>query len=316
MKHKCLYCYESIALGNNFHEKCSTTFFGTKTPPAIPYSLSQMNDLAKEVVERSVSVPGVQPKLSMSVIKEANKNVETRLTVMEALGGYYIFKPPSELFLEMPENEHVTMRIAESFGIKTVPSSLIRLNSGELSYITKRIDRTPNGEKIHMLDMFQITEASDKYKSSMEKVGKALNHYSNNTLLDKLLFFELALFCFLTGNNDMHLKNFSMIESTFGWVLAPAYDLLNASIVLPEDTEELALSLGGKKKKLNKQHFENLGQQLGLSQKQIVGAFNRIIKNKPAALSWIEKSFLSGEMKMAYITLLKKRYEQLKLSDY
>jgi len=291
------------------------TFFGTKTPPVIPYSLNQMNDLAKEVVERSVSVPGVQAKLSMSIIKEANKSAETRLTVMEALGGHYIFKPPSEIFLEMPENEHVTMRIAEAFGIKTVPSSLIRLNSGELSYITKRIDRTIKGEKIHMLDMFQITEASDKYKSSMEKVGKALNAYSNNTLLDKLLFFELALFCFLTGNNDMHLKNFSMIESTFGWVLAPAYDLLNVVIVLPEDTEELALTLEGKKKKLKRQHFENLGQQLGLSKKQIIGAFNRIIKNKPEAHSWIEKSFLSSEMKLAYNALLNKRYEQLNLND-
>jgi len=291
------------------------TFFGTKTPPAIPYSLNQMNDLAKEVVERSVSVPGVQAKLSMSVVKEANKSAETRLTVMEALGGHYIFKPPSEIFLEMPENEHVTMRIAEAFGIKTVPSSLIRLNSGELSCITKRIDRTIKGEKIHMLDMFQITEASDKYKSSMEKVGKALNAYSNNTLLDKLLFFELALFCFLTGNNDMHLKNFSMIESTFGWVLAPAYDLLNVAIVLPEDTEELALTLEGKKKKLKRQHFENLGQQLGLSQKQIIGAFNRIIKNKPEALSWIEKSFLSSDMKLAYDALFNRRFDQLNLND-
>ena len=111
----------------------------------------------------------------------------------------------------MPENEHVTMRIAEeAFAMRTVPSSLIRLASGELAYITKRIDRTSDGEKIHMLDMFQILEAFDKYKSSMERVGKAITAYSSSTLLDQSYFFELTLFSYLTGNNDMHLKNFSM----------------------------------------------------------------------------------------------------------
>ena len=115
--------------------------------------------------------------------------------------------------------------------------------SGELSYITKRIDRTEAGEKIHMIDMFQITEAFDKYKSSMEKIGAALNDYSTNTLLDKVFYFELTLFSFLTGNNDMHLKNFSMIEKPSGWVLAPAYDLLNASILNPSGWGRTCLNL-------------------------------------------------------------------------
>lgn len=136
-----------------------------------------------------------------------------RLTVVGALSGNYIFKPPSTIFPEMPANEHLTIRIAEAFGISTVKSSLIRLASGELSYITKRIDRTDGGEKVHMLDMFQILEAFDKYKSSMKKVGRAIGKYSNNTLLDKLHFFELSIFCFLTGNDDMRLKNFSLINS-------------------------------------------------------------------------------------------------------
>jgi serine/threonine-protein kinase HipA len=248
MKNKCLYCYQTIEGEGDFHAKCSMEFFGFSTPPVIPYSIDQMADLAKDVVERSVAVPGVQPKLSMSVVKETRENSDTRLTVVDALGGQYIFKPPSDKYPEMPENEHLTMRIAEAYGIRVVPSSLIRLASGELSYITKRIDRTATGKKIHMLDMFQITEAFDKYKSSMEKVGKALHTYSDNTLLDKLFYFELSVFSFLTGNNDMHLKNFSMIESSTGWVLAPAYDLLNVAIVLPEDTEELALTLDGKNK--------------------------------------------------------------------
>jgi len=207
------------------------------------------------------------------------------------------------------------MRIAESYGIRVVPSSLIRLASGELSYITRRIDRTDKGEKIHMLDMFQITEAFDKYKSSMEKVGKALHNYSDNTMLDKVLFFELSVFSFLTGNNDMHLKNFSMIQSSTGWVLAPAYDLLNVAIVLPEDTEELALTLEGKKKKLKREHFERLGKGLELNEKQIQGVFKRMTKHKPVAIGWIDKSFLSDDMKEAYKNVLEMRDEQLKLTD-
>ena len=253
MTKKCLYCYQSLEKSHedDFHEHCSLEFFGTKKSPLLEYSLNQMAELAKNVVERSIAVPGVQPKLSLSLVKGAMQNGHSgRLTVVGALGGNYIFKPPSEHFPEMPQNEHVTMRIAEAFGIRTVQSSLIRLQSGELSYITKRIDRTVTGEKIHMIDMFQITEAFDKYKSSMEKVGKAIDSYSNNTLLDKIFYFELTLFSFLTGNNDMHLKNFSMMESPSGWILSPAYDLLNVTILNPEDTEELALTLAGKRKKL------------------------------------------------------------------
>lgn len=314
MKNRCLYCYEPIEGELDFHEKCSMEFFGTPTPPEIEYSLDQMDELAKHVVERSITVPGVQPKLSLSIIKETKGNSDTRLTVVGALGGSYILKPPSERFPEMPENEHLTMRISESFGIRVVPSSLIRLSSGELSFITKRVDRKDTGEKIHMLDMFQITEAFDKYKGSMEKIGKALDSYSANTLLDKIFYFELAVFCFLSGNNDMHLKNFSMIENPFGWALAPAYDLLNVAILLPEDTEELALTLAGKKKKLKRQHFEQLGVGLGLTPKQIKGTFNRMIKNKLKAFDWIDRSFMSSEMKYAYKEVLEGRYRQLGLT--
>lgn len=313
MANRCLYCYEPVEGSSDFHEKCSMQFFGTPTPPEFEYSLDQMNELAQKVVEQSVAVPGVQAKLSMSLVRKTKEKPDARLTVVGALGGHYIFKPPSERFPEMPENEHVTMRIAESFGIKVVPSSLFRLSSGELSYITKRVDREETGVKIHMIDMFQITEAFDKYKSSMEKVGKALGRYSSNTLLDKTFFLDLAIFSFLTGNNDMHLKNFSMIEGSSGWGLAPAYDLLSVAIIFPEDTEELALTIVGKKKRLKREHFEELGKGLGLTPKQINGSFNRMLKNKSKAFSWIDQSFLSEDMKMAYRTLLEERYIRLGL---
>ncbi len=306
---KCLYCYGGVSTGEDFHEKCSLKFFGTKSPPKIAYSIQEMGELAKQVVERRISVPGIQPKLSMSVLEDNRK--DQRLTVVGALGGNYIFKPPSEDYPEMPANEHVTMKMAGVFNIDVVPHSLIRLSSGELSYITKRIDRTEEGSKIHMLDMFQVVEAFDKYRGSMERVGKAVLKYAENTLLDIVRLFELTVFSYLTGNNDMHLKNFSLIKAPYGWTLAPAYDLLNVSIVNPDDQEELALTLAGKKKKISGELLSDFGIGLGLTKKQVNGVFKRFHKSKSDAVALLKNSFLSEEMQQDYIKMLEKRYVML-----
>lgn len=312
MSKKCLYCYLPLTENDygEYHERCSLKFFGTKTPPHFSYTLDQITELAKNVVERSVAVPGVQPKLSLSLVKETLFNrTSGRLTVVGALGGNYILKPPSANYPEMPENEHVTMRIAkEVFGLCTVPSSLIRLASGELAYITKRIDRTAKGEKIHMLDMFQILEAYDKYKSSMERVGKAINTYSSNTLLDQLYYFQLAIFSYLTGNNDMHLKNFSMINQGLDWNLSPAYDLLNVTIANPKDKEELALTLEGIKCNFQPEQFRRFASGLGLTEKQVQNTYTSFIKKKERAFDWLENCFLSSNLISEYKTLMSKRY--------
>lgn len=312
MSKRCLYCYEPLdeQEEGDFHERCSLKFFGTKTPPVFNYSLNEMAELAKNVVERSVTVPGVQPKLSLTVVNDTLADRRAgRLTVVGALGGNYILKPPSDHFADMPQNEHVTMRIAEDvFKLRTVPSSLIRLASGELAYITRRIDRTSTGEKIHMLDMFQLLEAFDKYKGSMERIGKAIQAYSANTLLDLSYYFELTLFSYLTGNNDMHLKNFSMINNGQNWELSPAYDLLNVTIVNPEDNEELALTLQGRKKKLQLENFNTFALNLGMSERQLKNVYSRFLKNKQAAFDWLDKSFLSMEQMEAYKALMDKRY--------
>lgn len=132
-----------------------------------------------------------------------------------------------------------------------------------------------------------------------------------NTLLDKLYFLDITLFCFITGNNDMHLKNFSMINNGAAWVLSPAHDLLNVSIANPKDDEELALTLEGKKKKLQRQNFERHGKGVDLNGKQILGAFHRIERHRQDAVSWINNSFLSDESKSKYLALLDDRYTRL-----
>lgn len=312
----CLYCYGELGESSqlDYHPKCSLTFFGSIIPPSLNYSLSEMNELAKEVVTHRIAVPGVQPKLSLSLINNIIlKSNQPRLTIVGALGGHYIFKPPSSTYPEMPANEHLTMRIAAAFGIQTVPSSLIKLKSGELAYITKRIDRTMDGKKLHMLDMFQITEAIDKYKSTMERVGKALRLYSSDMLLDQLKYFELTVFCFLTGNNDMHLKNFSMIHKENKWSLAPAYDLLNVNLANPADKEELALNMDGRKRKFTRHHFERFGTTLGLNNKQVQGVFDRLLKNQTKAKSMIDESFLSQNMKEQYWCIMQKKFNAIKI---
>lgn len=305
---RCLYCYQELDTEIDFHARCSARFFGSNQPPVLDYTMAEMAELAKEIVESSVTVPGVQPKLSLGFIKnvlqDGNKG---RLTVMGALGGNYILKPQNEIYPQMPENEHLTMRMAELCGISVVPSSLIRLKSGELAYITKRIDRTETGEKIHMLDMFQILEAFDKYKSSMEKVGKAVAEHSSNTLMDLVRFFEIIFFSHITGNNDMHLKNFSLILNNEEWLLSPAYDLLNVNLHLPEDNEETALTINGKKRKLTKTDFINLGLKFQLTEKQILNTFNRFIKVEKKMRQEIKTSFLSLENQENYIKLLENR---------
>lgn len=307
---KCLFCYQLLKDNEiDFHKKCSKKIFGAETAPLLNYTLSEMEFLAKEVIETSISVPGVQPKLSLSFVKEKLEDgTRGRLTVLEALGGNYILKPQNIVFPQMPENEHLTMKLAELLGIQTVISSLIRLKSGELSYITKRIDRTAS-RKIHMLDMFQITEAFDKYKSSMEKVGKAVNEYSSNTLLDIVRLYEVTIFSYITGNNDMHLKNFSMILKGEDWVFSPAYDLLNVQLHLPEDKEETALTIGGKKSRLTKADFINLGLKFGLSERQIQNIFKRFMKAEDKMMELINISFLDEEQKKIYKDLLQQRIQ-------
>ncbi|SHK79411.1 serine/threonine-protein kinase HipA [Chitinophaga jiangningensis] len=312
MNNKCLYCYKPLLSGEkDYHSHCSRKFFGTEVPPLLPYSIEDITALANQIVLKGETVPGVQPKLSLEVVKEAvNNQVENRLTIIGVLGGHYIFKPPSVSYSQMPENEHLTMLMAkEIFKLDTADSTLVRLQSGELGYLTKRMDRTLRGEKLHMLDMFQVLDAYDKYVGSMEKIGKAIKEYTDSPLLNLAEYFQLVLFCFLTGNNDMHLKNFSFLSKEKSlWELAPAYDLLNATIVNPEDTEELALTLNAKKRRIKRKDFMVFGQNLGLTERQIESRFSAFAKYIPAAFSFINESFLSHQNKKLYQALLAQRW--------
>ena len=307
---KCLYCYKELedTVAADYHAACTKKFYGTAVAPKLPYRLDEMEKLAKDFIDLSISVPGVQPKLSLGWMKKKLADGQiNRLTIMNALDGSYILKPPNALYSEMPENEHLSMKLAELFKINVVPSSLIRLASGELCYITKRIDRKPNGAKVHMIDFLQIFELEDKYMGTMEMLGKKIGELSVNTLMDKLRFFELAVFNFIIGNNDMHLKNFSMILGDYGWTLSSVYDLINVKLILPKDHEDTALKLGGKKKNFSRGYFDRLGNLLELNDKQIGAVYNRLHPWLLDATHLIEQSFLQERAQKEYISLIEKR---------
>lgn len=313
---KCLYCYKEMdaLLEDDYHPKCSKAFFGTTQAPALPYRLSEMEQLARDAAALSITVPGVQPKLSLGWIKTKLENGhQGRLTVMDALDGNYILKPQNVLYPQMPENEHLSMRLAALFKMDIVPVNMIRLASGELCYITKRIDRNSDGSKNHMIDFHQILELEEKYKGTMETVGKMIGDLTVNTLLDKLRFFELTVFNYVIGNNDMHLKNFSMWLTEMGWTLSPAYDLLNVKLILPKDKEDTALLLGGKKMNFNKDYFDRFGSVLSLNDKQINAVYKRLKKWLPEAIKLIDRSFLKEDYRTAYKELITQRSKQLTL---
>jgi serine/threonine-protein kinase HipA len=292
----------------DFHAKCSRKMFGSAIPPELPFTEEEMEPLAKTVIETRTGLTGVQPKLSLHLTTE--KNGPGRFTIVGLWGGF-ILKPTSPNYPQLPEVEDLTMHLAEIAKIKVVPHSLIRMKSGNLAYITKRIDRTKKG-KIHMEDMCQLTQrlTEDKYRGSYEQIAKTIQKYSKTPKLDLVNFYEEVLFCFLTGNADMHLKNFSLIyEPTLGPVLSPAYDLLNTAIVNPADEEQMALTLNGKKNRIRKSDFVAAFKAAGLDQKQQENIFYKMTQAKTPWLEKIQKSFLSEDFKELYTKILMERSE-------
>ena len=310
---RCLYCYKDLSdEKSDFHSGCSRKMFGTQIPPLLPFSEDQMLQLAEIVIRSQSAVTGAQPKLSLNLEKISKKDEPQRFTIVGLWGGY-ILKPPTLQYGSLPELEDLTMHLAEISGIETVPHSLIRLSSGKLSYITRRIDRQ-NKLKIHMEDMCQLTErlTEQKYNGSYEQIAKAIAKYSANPGLDITNFFEQVLFSYLTGNADMHLKNFSLIDSSeMGYVLSPAYDMVSSRLVVTGDEEDLALTLNGKKKKLRKKDFLEAINRFNIDSKAIENLFDKFRKSEKQWYEFINISFLPDDMKNSFQNLIKERISRI-----
>ncbi|MGJ8742863.1 HipA domain-containing protein [Polaribacter sp.] len=312
----CLACHKELNKGDNkYHQNCLADFWQEDTPVLeLDFELSQIEDLAKENVAQRIIVTGVQPKLSLGFTEE---NAQNRLTIVGALNGRYILKPPFQLYPQMPEIEALSMLLTQSCGIATVPFLLIPLKDGSLAYLTKRIDRNSNGEKYPMEDACQFTErlTEHKYRGSYEQTAKGIFRYTQNTLLETVKFYQQVIVSFLIGNNDMHLKNFSIIANDHkNYSLAPAYDMVAVKLLIPEDQEELALNLNGKKRKLNREDFNEAMLKAHIPEKAIENLWKRIEKGMKNWGVLIDNSFLTEENKSMLSTLIKKRAQQIDLN--
>jgi serine/threonine-protein kinase HipA len=305
---KCLYCYQTLNTEEYFHKSCIKKFFESNELPHIEISFNDFKQTAEHFIAEHLNVTGVQKKLSLE-----GKNGRLRISSSDSKGKHYILKVPSTEYPEMIELEDLTMHLAELCSVKVVSHSLIPLQDGVLAYITKRIDRSKN-TKIHMEDMCQLSEklTEDKYKGSIEGIGKIIKKHCTFTGADLINLFEIVVFSFLVGNSDMHLKNFSLIYSSSQEIrLAPAYDLLATKFLTPDDLEESALTINGKKNKLKREDFEALTNNLGLPEKTYAKTIQRFEKSMPQVLEFIDYSFVSDDLKTNFKQLFQERLRRL-----
>ena len=308
---KCLYCYQELEDGQvDYHPSCARKFFGSDTAPILPYTRDNMSELARQIIRTSASVTGVQAKMSLDV-NRGGKNEPAKFTIV-GLWGKYIFKPQSGKYPSLPELEDLTMKMAEVAHIRTARHTLIRQADGEMGYLTLRMDRGRKGEKISMLDMCQLTNrlTEHKYYGTYQQLAETIKKYSSAPMLDVQRYWEVVLFSWITGNSDMHCKNFSLIDSGNGeYVLSPAYDLLAVLLVDPADTEEMAMSfeVGGIKSGFNRDTFMTAFTQSGIPAAVADKMIERMKGYLPQWTNLIGQSFLPEKMKADYCLLLNKR---------
>ncbi len=318
---RCLYCGKEIKDSASAHEKehrwhsrCMKVFFGTSRMPELDISEEKLEELANSTVNKGLAVPGVQKKLSLHLSTDA----ESRLTIVDYPTGY-ILKPQTEEYDNLPEFENLAMTLAEIAGIKTVPNALI-MSNGKYAYITKRVDRIINSDDMQMYameDFCQLAErlTADKYKGSYEKCGRIVKDYSVRPGLDLAEMFTRIVFSFVIGNSDMHLKNFSLMEEAPGnrrFQLSAAYDMLPVNVVLPEDQEEMALTLNGKKRRLKKQDFMALADKCDINEKAAEKMIDKICSLEAKFFNACDESYLPEAYKEQTKQLIADRIERLK----
>ena len=308
----CLCCGKPMKTDNptGWHKACIRRFFTTSSIPKLEINEATLEAIALESTSKGMTVPGVQKKLSLHLDLD---NHTPSLTLVNHPAGY-ILKPQVDEFKCLPEAEHLVMCMADATGISTVPHALIGSRDNP-AYITKRIDRMIGKSETKMLAMedfcqLDLRVTADKYKGSYERCAKVIRKYSSNVGLDLAELFMRIVFSFMVGNSDMHLKNFSLIETEEAsntYVLSPAYDLLPMNVIMPEDTEELALALNGKKTHIRKKDFLIYAEQCGISKKSAEKMIYKIISMKSDYLKMCNSSLLPDYMKNRFTELIERR---------
>lgn len=313
----CLCCGKSLRLDDEkigWHKRCIRKFFGTAELPEIEINEKALELLAIESTNKGFTIPGVQKKLSLHLFSEKYKS---RLTLVNYPTGY-ILKPQVEEFEALPEAEQLVMCMADASGICTVPHALMR-NSDSHAYITKRVDRVLESGNVKMLAMEDFCQldlrlTQDKYKGSYERCAKIINRYSSRKGLDMTELYLRLVFSFIVGNSDMHLKNFSLIETDEGsgiYLLSPAYDLLPVNVIMPEDSEQFALAMNGKKKNIRKKDFLVFADECGISRSSAEKMITMLVNMKERYIDLCNSSFLPEHLKERFAALIEERVKVL-----
>lgn len=283
------------------HKTIVEMFDGHDVSPILPYDsidadVATIN--ASTQASGRISISGVQPKYAMVV-----DNGVLRFA-REGEQGRYILKiaPIEPHILErpwVPVNEWMTMHLAEQvYSIPTAKNCLCYFRNGSVAYITRRFDVQSDGSKWLQEDFASIaniskdTNGSDyKYNAmSYAECGALFDRYVSAALVEKLKFFRLVVFNYLTCNDDAHLKNFSLmsIDGT-DYRLTPAYDLLNTHLHLT-NPHIFALTKGlypgmilDDTHAVTGTSFEEFGRQLGLPDKLIAKELTDFGTEKPQA---------------------------------
>lgn len=302
----CLCCQKNVDSISRYHPNCLKKLFHISWAPEIPFTAQDLPQAVSRLGAK-MSISGVQMKVSIKL------NAETKKIEIVQEGGTHILKP-EPTFPELPQNENCCMNMAETFQLEVPPHGLFPMKDGKLCYIIKRFDRLDSGEKIHNESMAQILGvlSEDKYKSSLENVGKAIQLYATNMGLDIIQFLERVLFCFLTGNGDMHLKNWALITTLDKEIkLAPCYDFVCSNIYISD--EDSALTINGKRNNLKIEDFTGLAKYLFIDTKVAVKIVEKALKMKTVFLEMIQNSELSTPRKALFTQVLHQRYQQIYL---
>ena len=272
------------------------------------FTQSQLRTEALAMSDK-ISIQGVQPKLS------ARLNVkEGKLDIVERRGTY-IIKVQVPDRPQMPENEDLTMKLAKVIGIEVPMHGLVRDQEGQLNYFIKRFDRYSQKSKYAVEDFAQLTERTSdtKYDASTESLIPIITDYCTFPVIEMIKLYKRIFFSFMVGNEDMHLKNFSLITKKGKTYLSPAYDLLNSTMVLKKTKEELALPIMGSKARFSPSHFkEYLGvKRMEQQERMIEKVFSEIYEARGTWEGIIEKSFLSDEAKEEYFKILNNRFKRM-----
>lgn len=308
----CLCCGKPLRTRDEsgWHKACIKRFFGTSKLPEIAIDDKALKLLAIETTNKGFTVPGVQKKLSLHLISDS---CNPRLTLVNYPTGY-ILKPQVAEYEALPESEQLVMSMADLAGISTVPHALIQGASG-LAYITKRVDRIFTADKTEMLAMEDFCQldlrlTADKYKGSYERCAKIIERYSSRIGIDMAEFYMRVVFSFIVGNSDMHMKNFSLIETAEGsgkYVLSPAYDLLPVNANIPTDIEQFALPMNGKKMNIRRNDFLKFADYCGISRATAEKIIKRFVDMELKFLSMCEFSLLPEDLKARLTAIIRER---------